>query len=192
MAKKSEKAPQITLEDLNNLRTELETQTAEKQTELANRTYAINIEDSSNLTKILNHLNKDVSWSSKNAALLVNLSDSLKVEKQRLAAEVALAKQEKRTLEEGVATTIYLRQIDLSTLYQSLLAVQSTGIESARNYTRLLTNVGGQITEAMQAMAEANKEIQNLHVELAEIDNKINDISKTNSSVKENETIEQI
>jgi hypothetical protein len=164
---------QITLEDLKTLRSDLEKQAADKQVELSQRTYAVNFENSSNITKVLNHLNKDVAWSSKNAALLVSLNDNLKNEKTRLTIEVNLAKNEKRTLEEGFDSTVYLKAMDLNTLYQSLLSVQSTGVESARNYVRLLTNVGAQITEAMQLMAESNKEIQNLHVELAELDAKI-------------------
>lgn len=164
---------QITLEDLKTLRSDLEKQAADKQVELAQRTYSVNFENSSNITKVLNHLNKDVAWSSKNAALLVSLNDNLKNEKTRLTIEVNLAKNEKRTLEEGFDSTVYLKAMDLNTLYQSLLSIQSTGVESARNYVRLLTNVGAQITEAMKLMAESNKEIQNLHVELAELDAKI-------------------
>ena len=82
-AKKADTAEktQITLEDLNTLRTDLEKQAADKQVELSQRTYAVNFENSSNITKVLNHLNKDVAWSSKNAALLVSLNDNLKNEK---------------------------------------------------------------------------------------------------------------
>lgn len=189
-AKKAETAQktQITLEDLKSLRTELEKQTAEKQVELSQRTYAVNFENSGNITKVLNHLNKDVAWSSKNAALLVSLNDNLKTEKNRLTIEVNLAKNEKRTLREGFDSTVYLKAMDLNTLYQSLLSVQSTGVESARNYVRLLTNVGAQITEAMQSMAESNKEIQSLHVELAELDAKIEEENVPAT----NEVLEQI
>lgn len=189
-AKKAETAQktQITFEDLQTLRLELEKQAADKQVELSQRTYAVNFENSSNITKVLNHLNKDVAWSSKNAALLVSLNDNLKNEKTRLTIEVNLAKNEKRTLEEGFDSTVYLKAMDLNTLYQSLLSVQSTGVESARNYVRLLTNVGAQITEAMQQMAESNKEIQNLHVELAELDAKIQE----ENTPKTNEVLEQI
>lgn len=187
---KTQKSKQITLEDLTALRTELENATSAKQIELSQQTYAVNFEETSNITKVLNHLNKDVSWSSKNAALLVNLHDSLKNEKTRLTIESNLAKNEKRTLTADEAATVQLKQIDLNTLYQSLLAIQSTGVESARNYTRLLTNIGGQITTAMQTMAIANKQIQALHVELAEIDAKIEEQESPQPVV--NETVEQI
>lgn len=162
-----------TVEELKNLRNELEVKAVDFQTELAQKEFAIDFDSYQNITKVLNHLNKDVSWTSKNAALLVNLSDNLKVEKQRLSHEEQTAKQEKRTLEKGEASTIYLKPIDLNTLYQSLLGVQSTGIESARNYIKLLTNIGGQISEAMREMAEENKKVQALHAELGELDKRI-------------------
>lgn len=163
----------VTLEELKNLRQELEVKAVDFQTELAQKEFAIDFDSYQNITKVLNHLNKDVAWTSKNAALIVNLSDNLKVEKQRLSHEEQAAKQEKRTLEEGEASTIYLKPIDLNTLYQSLLGVQSTGIESARNYIKLLTNIGSQISEAMREMAEENKKVQALHAELGELDKRI-------------------
>ena len=167
---------ETTLEELKNLRNELEVNVADFQTELAQKEFAINFESTQNITKVINHLNKDVAWNSKNAALLVNLNDNLKVEKQRITLEENTAKQEKRELEAGEASTIYLKPIDLNTLYQSLLSVQSTGIESARNYIKLLTNIGAQISEAMKEMAEENKKVQALHAELGELDKRIADL----------------
>jgi len=166
-------AKETTLEELKALRNELEVNVADFQTELAQKEFAIDFESTQNITKVINHLNKDVAWSSKNSALLVNLHDNLKAEKQRITLEEQAAKQEKRALEAGEASTIYLKPIDLNTLYQSLLSVQSTGIESARNYIKLLTNIGGQISEAMKEMAEENKKVQALHTELGELDKRI-------------------
>ena len=88
---KAQKSNKVTLEDLTALRTELENAAAAKQIELAEQTYSVNFEETGNITKVLNHLNKDVSWSSKNAALLVNLHDNLKNEKTRLTIESDLA-----------------------------------------------------------------------------------------------------
>lgn len=174
---KAKNTPKVTLEDLQNLRTELEQKAVKIQTELAEKTYSINFESISNLTRVINHVNKDVTWTSKNAALLVNLSDSLKNEKSRLLLAETAAKAEQRIngteVDAASLSTVNLRQVDVNTLYQSLLAVQSTGIESARTYVKLLTNIGAQITEAMKQLAASNKEIQELHVELAELDAKI-------------------
>ena len=170
MAKKQETNE---LENLKALRTELETNVSAAQTELSQRDFPVDFESLSNINRVLKHLNDDVNWNTKNAALLVNLNDNLKVEKQRINAEVLASKQTKKELEEGQASTVYLKPVDLNTLYQSLLSVNSTGIESARNYIKLLTNIGAQISAAMQEMTEENKKIQALHAELGDLDKKI-------------------
>ena len=170
MAKKQETNE---LENLKALRTELETNVSAAQTELSQRDFPVDFESLSNINRVLKHLNDDVNWNTKNAALLVNLNDNLKVEKQRINAEVLASKQTKKELEEGQESTVYLKPVDLNTLYQSLLSVNSTGIESARNYIKLLTNIGAQISAAMQEMTEENKKIQALHAELGDLDKKI-------------------
>jgi hypothetical protein len=170
MAKKQQNTE---LEDLKALRTELETNVSAAQTELSQKDFPVDFESLSNINRVLKHLNDDVNWNTKNAALLVNLNDNLKVEKQRINAEVAAAKQAKKELEEGQESTVYLKPVDLNTLYQSLLGVNSTGIEAARNYIKLLTNIGAQISAAMQEMTEENKKIQALHAELGDLDKKI-------------------
>lgn len=170
MAKKQETNE---LENLKALRTELETNVSAAQTELSQKDFPVDFESLSNINRVLKHLNDDVNWNTKNAALLVNLNDNLKVEKQRINAEVLASKQTKKELEEGQESTVYLKPVDLNTLYQSLLSVNSTGIESARNYIKLLTNIGAQISAAMQEMTEENKKIQALHAELGDLDKKI-------------------
>lgn len=180
MSKKKEQSKnQVQLEDLKKLREQLEKEATEKQVELAKRKYEVNFENLANLTKVLAHLNKDVTWSTKNAALLVSLSDALWDEQARLKAEGAKD-----------SAIVHLKQVDINTLYQSLLAVQSTGIESARNYVKLLTNIGAQITEAMQKMAAANEEIQSIHVELADVDRKIDSLEQPELELVKDEAVQ--
>jgi hypothetical protein len=182
-SKKTTEKATVSVADLQALRAQLEQEAAEKQVELAQRTYEVDFETVENITRVLKHLNQDVTWNMKNAAVLINLSDSLHEEKNRISAEQKVNKE--------TPATVVLRQVDINTLYQSLTAVQSTGIESARLYVRLLTNIGAQITTAMQAMATANQEIQSLHVELAELDAKI-DQEETPTELVNNEAIEQV
>ena len=68
--------------------------------------------------------------------------------------------------------------VDLNTLYKVLTSIEGVGIESARTFTSLLTNIGKQITDAMKSMADVNREIQELHVSLGELDSKIAELSK--------------
>ena len=146
-------------------RVEVENEVNEKQEQLSKATYSVDFENVSNITAILKQIDKSYQWSIKNAALVINLHDTLKVNK------VAIQKA-------GDLPVVELGAYDLNTLYQVLTNINGTGIESARTFTKLLTNVGAQITTAMEEMSDANKEVQEIHVALAELDAKITELSK--------------
>jgi hypothetical protein len=54
-----------------------------------------------------------------------------------------------------------------------LTSLEGTGVSQAKAFTTLLTQVGFNISEAMKTMQESNKEIQALHVSLAEVEKEI-------------------
>ena len=58
-------------------------------------------------------------------------------------------------------------------MYAALTSLEGTGVSQAKAFTILLTQVGFNISEAMKAMQDTNKEIQALHVSLAEIEKEI-------------------
>ena len=146
-------------------RVEVENEANTKQVELAEKLYAVEFEEVANITSILKQIDKSYGWTIKNAAYVISLYDNLKANK------VAITKS-------GDTATVELNSLDLNTLYQVLTNINGTGIESARTFTRLLTNVGKQITDAMQSMAADNKAIQEIHVQLAELDAAIDELSK--------------
>lgn len=152
--------------ELKNKRAELETEVNELQDNLAKKTYSVNLENMSNLKAILKQIDKSYTWSIKNAALVISLYDNLN------NAKIAIQKSENDSF------VVELKAMDLNTLYQVLTNIEGTGIESAKTFTRLLTNVGKQITDAMNQMAESNKEIQAKHVALGELDAAIEDLTK--------------
>jgi len=156
----------LSKEELIAKRTELETEVNAKQEELAAAKYSVDFESLSNIKAVLKQMDSAYRWNIKNAALTINLYDSLKVEK------IAIQK----TGDESAV--VNLTSLDLNTLYQVLTNIDGTGIESARTFVKLLTNVGAQITEAMNEMAEANRSIQSLHVALGELDAEIEALSK--------------
>ena len=53
------------------------------------------------------------------------------------------------------------------------------------SFTRLLTNVGAQISEALKEMADDNKVVQQKHVELAELDVAIDEASQPTVETEE-------
>lgn len=160
----------LTKDELIAKRTQLEAELNEVQDKLANQTYAVDLENMSNLKALLKQIDKSYTWNIKNAAFAINLYDNLN------NTRIAIQKSEDESF------SVELKSLDLNTLYKVLTSIEGTGIESAKTFTRLLTNVGKQITDAMNQMAEANKEIQEGHVALAELDAAIENLTKTESA----------
>jgi len=165
-----------TLESLTATRDTLVTEVEAKQTELSVAKYDIDFDNTTNINRIMKHIDKSNKWTIKDAALTINLYDNLKLEKAKLKA----------TDTEGA--NVQLGAIDLNSLYKSLTTMEGTGIETARNFITLLTNVGSQISTAMQLMGDANKSIQEMHVQLAELDGAIDEMST--EKVEADEVIE--
>jgi hypothetical protein len=157
---------ELTKDQLIEQRTELEAEVNEMQEAMASAKYDVDFESVANVNAILKQIDKSYTWTIKNAALVINLYDNLKTEK------TAIQKTEDES------SVIGLSALDLNTLYQVLTNIEGVGVESARTFTKLLTNVGAQITQAMNQMAAANKAIQDKHVVLAELDAAITAFSK--------------
>lgn len=86
---------------------------------------------------------------------------------------------------EEKTSVVLLNSMQLNTLYTVLTNITGTGIESARTFTRLLTNVGAQISEALKQTADDNKVVQQKHVELAELDLEIEKASQPTVETEE-------
>jgi hypothetical protein len=165
-----------TLEELTTLRDELVVEVEAKQNSVVDTKYSIDFDGMDNVSRVMKYVDKNSKWTIKDAALIINLYDNLKLEKSKSRAE------------DSESGTIELGAIDLNTLYKCLTTVEGTGISGARNFITLLTNVGSQISTAMQSMGDFNKEIQTMHVELAELDSKIEEMSA--EKVEADEVIE--
>jgi hypothetical protein len=159
------------ISELKDLRAQLEIEVNELQTELATREYSVDIENVANA--ILTQVDKSYTWNIKNAAFLINLFDTLNDQKK------INANSKEKT------TTVLLNSMQLNTLYTVLTNINGTGIEAARRFTRLLTNVGAQITEALKQTTDDNKVVQQRHVELAELDLEIEKASKPTVEVEQ-------
>ena len=133
----------------------------ELQIKAAEETFAITLDDRKQVKLVMDHLNKGYTWKTSNAAVLVSLYDQLK-------------KQNKELLNsDAEETVINLRGHELNALYQALLNVEGTGIESARKFITMLTHIGETVSNAMTLLAELNSEISETHKELAEVENKL-------------------
>lgn len=144
----------MSLETLKTKRTELIEKLDELQTESAERLFEIELDDRKQIKTIMEHLNKGFTWKTQNAAVVVALYDQLKKQNKEL------------TSSEEEATVIKLKAHELNGLYQALLNVEGVGVESARRFITMLTNVGETVTNAMSVLGEMNKEISDMHAEL--------------------------
>lgn len=150
----------MSLETLKNKRKELVENLDALQMESAERLFEIKLDDHKQVKTIMEHLNKGFTWKTQNAAVIVALYDQLK-------------KQGKELVTSEEATVIKLRAHELNGLYQALLNVEGQGVENARRFITMLTNVGETVTTAMTALGEMNKEISKMHTELDQLDNEI-------------------
>jgi len=154
-----------TLEELTKERDTFEKEVNKVQEKLAKEKYSVDFDSTANITKILKHLDKNCKWTIKDAALLLNLYDNIKIEKVRIRAE------------EEKGAKVMLNSIDLNSLYKSFASFEGIGMVDARSFITLLTDIGSQISDAMEKMAKANKEIQSMHIQLGELDKAIEDMS---------------
>jgi hypothetical protein len=161
------------IKELKDLRAQLEVEVNEAQTELATREYSVDLENTQNINAILKQIDKSYEWNIKNAAFLINLYDSI-ADQKRINANA-----------EEKTSVVKLNNLQINTLYTVLTNITGTGIEAARTFTRLLTNVGAQISEALKEMADDNKVVQEKHVQLAELDVAIEQASKPTVEVEE-------
>jgi len=159
-------AKELTKDQVIELRVKLNDEVTEAQTALATAKYTIDLENMQNINALLKQIDKTYSWTIKNAALIINLYDNLKIAKSAITAT------------EDSNHTVEISALNLNTLYQVLTSIEGTGIESAKTFTRLLANVGTQISTAMELMTEANREIHKLHTELGELDLKVKELSE--------------
>ena len=154
-----------TVEELTIDRDNLLTEVEAIQKKLAEEKYPMDFDNVSNITKVLKHLDKNTKWTIKDCALAINLYDNIKLEKSRISGS-----EDKKII-------VNLAAVDLNTLYKSLTECEGYGVENAKGFLRILTNLGSQISMAMESMQNANKDVQKMHVTLGEMDSSIEAMS---------------
>jgi hypothetical protein len=126
------------------------------QTEAAEKRFEITFDNVKAIKTVQEHLNKGYTWKTQNAAVVVSLYDQFKTQGKNLTADSD--------------PVISLRGHELNALYQALLNVEGTGIENARRFITMLTQIGEAVGKAMQDLSTMNTTLNDMHAELAEID----------------------
>ena len=144
------------------------------QTEAAEKRFDIKFDSVKSIKTVQDHLNKGYTWKTQNAAVVVSLFDQFK--------------SQGRMLDTDADAIISLRGHELNALYQALLNVEGTGIESARRFITMLTQVGESVGIAMQELSTMNTKLNELHTELSEVDAKLDAMTKVETVSPELET----
>lgn len=152
------------MQDLKAQLKQLEEQATALQIETAKTEFQLEFEDMTTVNKILNTIDKDYQWNSKNAALTAYVYDALKAERMRLIQDGFKAEDK---------VTVTLKATELNALYNIMLNITGQGVEKARSFARLLTNIGQQVSEAMMELAKKNEATQKLHTQMMELEQQI-------------------
>lgn len=152
------------IEDLKSKLAELEAKAEAAQKESSETLYDLVLESPKTIKQIQDRINKDYQWESRTAAVVVHLHDRLSEERKRISTAEA---------NEDGSITVQMKGIELNGLYQVMLNSKGTGVENARSFARLLTSIGKQVTEAMQAMASVNENVMAIHQEIKDVETEI-------------------
>tara|TARA_Y100000389_G_C17336594_1_gene450985 strand:+ start:406 stop:912 length:507 start_codon:yes stop_codon:yes gene_type:complete len=160
---------------LKTRQTELAVEIDALQTEAAEKRFEITFDNVKAIKTVQEHLNKGYTWKTQNAAVVVSLYDQFKTQGKNLTADSD--------------PVVSLRGHELNALYQALLNVEGTGIENARRFITMLTQIGEAVGTAMQDLSTMNTTLNDLHTELAEIDAQLDADAKVEVVSPELETV---
>jgi len=153
---------------------ELATEIDAMQTEAAQKRFDVKFDNVKSIKLVQDHLNKSYTWKTQNAAVVVSLYDQFKAQSKALATDAE--------------PVISLRGHELNALYLALLNVEGTGIENARRFITMLTQIGEAVGLAMQDLSAMNSTLNDLHAELAEVDAELDSLKNVETVTPELET----
>jgi hypothetical protein len=144
------------------------------QTEASQKRFEVKFDSVKSIKTVQDHLNKGYTWKTQNAAVIVSLYDQFKTQAKALAPDAE--------------AVISLRGHELNALYQALLNVEGTGVENARRFITMLTQIGEAVGIAMQELSSMNTKLNELHAELAEVDAELDSLKTVETVTPELET----
>jgi hypothetical protein len=176
--KDEEQLENMSYEDLKEYQNYLNEKATEIQKENQSTEFSVELNEIHDIKRIMSHLDKGYKWKTNNAALVVKLYDSLK-EQYGYYKHTSNSNFDK--------ITISLPGYELNALYQALINVEGYGIEKARNFLRLLTNIGQSVSDAMTVLGDMNSDIQTIHQHLQMVDEKLQDFTTSENDETQGE-----
>ena len=160
MTKKKLTAVESQREELLKKQEELQAKNETLLAEMQKREYELDFKDKKIFDSLFRFIEKDAPWGHTTAAGLIMLFANLK-------------EQKPITTKKSFDGKVMLRATNVSILWQMVSNMTGNGFHDAKNFVRLMSNVGQSLSEAVQKVHEDNQELRDNHTELAEIDQEL-------------------
>ena len=141
--------------ELDKMVTDLNKVAEEHAKMMEAKLYPVHMETQNKASNLKNFIEKEANWDHKSVPNLVAMCYGLK-ESVKVGVD-----------EDGF---IHLNARVVNNIYQFLLSFTGKGYQDAKKYLKLLTEVGGPISEAMKIFADDNQLFRDIHTDLATID----------------------
>lgn len=151
----SEEAKLLSNEELEAKIKELESVVDSMGKEIQSKKYPVAVGDIKSARTLLKFLEKSVRWSH-----------------QTLPGYISVVHSLKDAIKDGVSEegNIFLGGGPVGQIYQQMLQVTGTGYFEAKDYLKVLTEVGAGISDAMKELADDNTNLRNVHTDLSTLD----------------------
>jgi hypothetical protein len=118
------------------------------------RVYKIKVESHALAGSLISLLSENCDWTVSDAAVFVSMMNDLRESKKNIDKE----------------GNITIRTANITSLYQYLLKMKGKGYTSAVNYLKVLSVVGGSVSEAVKQIHDDNQLLKDVHTRLSELD----------------------
>ncbi len=118
------------------------------------RTYKIEIGTHQMAGDLISLLSENCDWTVSDAAVFVSMMNDLRASKKNM----------------DKTGFIQIRTANITSLYQYLLKMKGKGYTSAVNYLKILSVVGGSVSEAVKKIHDDNQLLKDVHTRLSELD----------------------
>jgi len=151
----TEDAKSFSDEEIDAKIAELESVAESFGNEMKTKKYKVQVGDLKNARNLLKFIEKNVNWAHNSLPGYISVCHGLK-----------------DALKEGVSEEgfLFLNGGPVGMVYQTMLQISGKGYFEAKEYLRILTEVGGGISESMKELADDNTHLRNIHTDLSTLD----------------------
>jgi hypothetical protein len=144
----------MTLEEIVEQRNTMNSHSDDLMRQSQERVYKIKVENHATAGSLITLLSENCDWTVSDAAVFVSMMNDLRESKKNIDKE----------------GNITIRTANITSLYQYLLKMKGKGYNAAVNYLKVLSVVGGSVSEAVKQIHDDNQLLKDVHTRLSELD----------------------